>query len=241
MSSLSQSVVDVIESIGEVGVGLLIALETVLPPIPSEVILPFAGFAAADGRLDPYLAWACATLGSLVGALLLYGLGVRFSYERLHHLAGKRWFFLFGRRDLERGMRFFDRHGSAVVLVGRFVPLIRSVVSVPAGLDRMPLGRFLGLTALGSGIWNAAFIAVGYRLGEDYAVVEEYVGPVSKAVVAVCVVVLVWLVVRTARLRRAGTPDQDHDEPAAADTADADAGRDDDAVRAEAEQGARRG
>lgn len=213
MQSITGPVVDVIDSVGEVGVGGLIALETVLPPIPSEVILPFAGFAAADGRLNAPLAWACATIGSLLGAGLLYWFGHALSYERLHHLAGKRWFVLFGQRDLDRGFRFFDRHGSVVVLVGRFVPLIRSIVSVPAGMDRMPLPRFLALTALGSGIWNAAFIWLGYRLREDYELVEQYMGPVSRGVVVVCGIVLVWLVVRRLRERRAGADGASADEP----------------------------
>lgn len=204
MESITGPVVDVIGAVGEVGVGALIALETVLPPIPSEVILPFAGFAAADGRLNAPLAWLCATLGSLLGAGLLYWFGYALSYERLHHLAGKPWFFLFGQRDLDRGFRFFDRHGSVVVLVGRFVPLIRSIVSVPAGMDRMPLPRFLALTALGSGIWNAAFIYLGFRLREDYQLVEQYMGPVSRVVLGLCVLVLAWLVVRRVRERRAG-------------------------------------
>ncbi len=213
MQSITGPVVDVIESVGEVGVGALIALETVLPPIPSEVILPFAGFAAADGRLNAPLAWVCATVGSLVGASILYWLGLALSYERLYHLAGKPWFFLFGQRDLDRGFRFFDRHGSVVVLVGRFIPFIRSVVSVPAGMDRMPLPRFLALTGLGSGIWNAAFIWLGFRLREDYEVVEQYMGPASRVVLGLCVLVLVWLVVRRVRERRAGGADDVDAEP----------------------------
>ncbi|WP_392544630.1 DedA family protein [Oryzobacter telluris] len=218
MTNLTATVIGIIESIGEVGVGLLIALETILPPIPSEVILPFAGFAAHDGKLNLYLAWACATLGSLLGAGVLYALGVKFSYERLHHLAEKKWFFLFGVRDLERGMRFFDDHGSAVVLVGRFIPLIRSIVSVPAGLDAMPLPRFLALTALGSGLWNAIFIGIGYRLGAEYELVEQYMGPVSKGVVAVVALVLVWLIVRRLRERGAQpTDDTDADTRVTAD------------------------
>lgn len=220
MTNLTATVIDIIESIGEVGVGLLIALETILPPIPSEVILPFAGFAAQEGKLNPFLAWGCATLGSLAGAMVLYLLGVRFSYDRLHHLAERKWFFLFGVRDLERGMRFFKNHGGVVVLVGRFIPFIRSVVSVPAGLDAMPLPRFLALTALGSGIWNAVFIAIGYRLGAEYEVVERYVGPVSKGVVAVLALALVWLVVRRLRERRLDEAGGDADSGADSNTAD---------------------
>lgn len=197
--SLADWAVSVIEAIGELGVGVLIALETVVPPIPSEVVLPFAGFAAAQGSIDPYLAWLAATAGSLVGAWFLYWLGDRYGYDRLHRLAGRKRFVFFGQRDLERGHAFFTRHGTAVVLVARFIPFLRSVVSVPAGLERMPLVRFSLLTGLGSGIWNAAFIAIGYRLGDDYALVERWVGPVATVVLVGCALGMVVLAVRRRR------------------------------------------
>ena len=209
MDSFTELAVRTIESIGEPGVGLLIALETIIPPIPSEVVLPFAGFTAAQGTLNAWLAWLWATVGSLVGATVFYGIGLKLTYERLYDLAGRRWFFLFSQKDLDRGFRFFDAHGSVVVLVGRFVPFVRSVVSIPAGLDRMPFLRFLALTGIGSGIWNAAFIYAGVRLGEDYAKVQQYVDPASKAVVGVVLVVLVGLAIRKARGR--------HEDPAVAE------------------------
>ena len=192
-------VVDVVERIGEVGVGLLVAAETIFPPIPSEVILPFAGFSASRGDINVVLAWFAATLGALFGAYVLYAVGFVLSYERVHELAGKRWFFLFGQKDLERGDRFFDRYGSWIVFFGRFIPLVRSIVSVPAGMERMPLARFTLLTFAGSGIWNAVFITLGYQLGRRYDVVEDYVQPASYAVVALLLVALVWLAVRRAR------------------------------------------
>ena len=195
-------VIDVVDSIGEVGVGVLIALENVFPPIPSEVILPFAGFSAQQGDINGVLAWVAATVGALVGAYVLYGVGRVLSYERVHELAGKRWFVLFGQSDLERGDRFFDRYGSWVVFFGRFIPLVRSIVSVPAGMEAMPLARFTVLTALGSGIWNAVFIVLGHQLGDRYDQVEEYVAPASYAVVGVLVLALAWLVVRRVRSSR---------------------------------------
>ena len=141
MQSLTDLAVRVIESIGEPGVGLLIALETIIPPIPSEVVLPFAGFAAAQGKIVAWLAWLWATVGSLVGATVFYGIGLKLTYERLYDLAGRRWFFLYSQKDLDRGFRFFDKNGSVVVLVGRFIPFVRSVVSIPAGLEPMELLR----------------------------------------------------------------------------------------------------
>lgn len=198
---LADWVVAVIERIGVVGVGLLVALENLFPPIPSEVILPFAGFSAARGDLDPVGAWVAATVGAVVGAWVLYGVGARVGAERLHDLAGRRWFLLFSSRDLARGERFFGRHGGKVVLLGRLVPFVRSVVSVPAGTTGMPLGRFTALTALGSGIWNAVFLYLGYRLGSDWERVQAWLGPVSAAVAVAAVLGVVVLAGRRARQR----------------------------------------
>lgn len=195
-------VTDVISSVGEVGVGLLIALENIFPPLPSEVILPFAGFAAERGDLNIYLAWLAATVGALVGALFLYGVGALVGYERLHELAGHRWFILFGQRDLERGEKVFERYEGPIVLFGRCIPLVRSVVSVPAGVARMPLVRFSLYTALGAGLWNAIFIYAGSVAGTNYERIEGYVQPVSYVVLAVVLVALAALVVRTIRRKR---------------------------------------
>jgi len=194
-------VVDVIDEIGEVGVGVLIAAENVFPPIPSEAILPFAGFSASEGNVNAVLAWAAATIGALVGAYVLYGVGALIGYERLQVLAGKRWFFLFGEADLARGERFFERHGTPIVFFGRFVPLVRSIVSVPAGWSRMPLPRFTVLTALGAGIWNAVFITIGYQLGTRWHRVEGWLEPIGYAVVAAIVLWFAWLAIRKLRAR----------------------------------------
>lgn len=194
--------VGVIDSIGVVGVGALLALESVVPPIPSEVVLPFAGFSAARGDLDLVWTWVAATVGAVVGAYVLYAVGALVGYDRVHVLAGKRWFLLFNQRDLVRGERFFSRHGGKVVLLARFVPFLRSIVSVPAGFSRMPLGRFTALTALGSGLWNALFLYAGYRLGARWEQVQQYLQPVSWTVTVLVLVGLALLVLRQVRARR---------------------------------------
>lgn len=194
-------VIDVMDSIGEIGVGVLIAVENLFPPIPSEVILPLAGFRAHEGEMNVVLAWIAATIGALVGALILYGLGAVIGYDRLHDLAGKRWFFVLGQKDLERGERFFEQHGAKIVLIGRCIPLVRSVVSVPAGLARMPLPTFVLFTILGSAVWNALFIGAGWVLGDNYERVERWVQPFSYLVVGVIAVWLVVLAVRKIRRR----------------------------------------
>jgi membrane protein DedA with SNARE-associated domain len=194
----------IIDGLGALGVGLLILLENVVPPIPSEVILPLAGFRASTGAFNVVAVWLAATAGALIGALILYGLGAWLGYERLHRLAGHRWFILASQKDIDRGDALFDKHGGKIVLLARCVPLVRSIVSVPAGLSGMPILRFSVFTAIGSGIWNAVFIALGWVLGENWDQVEQYLGPISYVVVGLLLVGLVVLIVRRRRTQPAG-------------------------------------
>jgi membrane protein DedA with SNARE-associated domain len=185
----------IIDRLGAVGVGLLVLLENLIPPIPSEVILPLAGFRSRDGAMQPILVWIAATAGSVIGALVLYGLGRQLGYDRLHRLAGKRWFLISSPEDLDHGRSLFDRHGSWVVAGARCIPVLRSLVSLPAGIANMPLPRFVLLTALGSGLWNAAFIAAGWVLADKWQQINQYTGPVSIAIwiaVAIGVAYLAW-------------------------------------------------
>jgi membrane protein DedA with SNARE-associated domain len=208
-------VVDLMEALGAPGVGLAIALENVFPPLPSEVFLPLAGFAASRGELSLVAAIVWTTLGSVVGALALYGLGAALGRERLRAIADRMPLVDVG--DIDKAEAWFARHGAKAVFFGRMVPLVRSMISVPAGVERMSVPLFLALTAAGSLIWNSIFVVSGYLLGENWHVVESYAGILSKVVlVAVAVAVLVFVVVRVRRRRDA--PDV-ADEPA--DLADA--------------------
>ncbi len=191
----------IVDRMGELGVGLLILLENLIPPIPSEVVLPLAGFRASTGALNVVLVWLTATAGSVLGALVLYGLGAWLGYDRLLRLADRPWFVITSRKDLERGHEVFQRHGRKVVLLARCVPFLRSVVSIPAGVVGMRLVTFVTLTTIGSGVWNAAFVALGWTLGENWASVQSWIGPVGYVVIGLVVVGLVVLVVRRARSR----------------------------------------
>ncbi|MGH8968228.1 MAG: DedA family protein [Actinomycetes bacterium] len=194
-------VVGLMETLGAPGVGLAIALENVFPPLPSEVFLPLAGFAAARGDLSLTAAIAWTTIGSVVGAVVLYGLGAALGRERLRAIADRMP--LVKLDDIDKGEAWFTRHGPKAVFFGRMVPIVRSMISVPAGVERMRFGLFLALTAAGSLLWNSAFVLAGYLLGENWHVVEGYVGILSKVVLAAFVVaVLVFVVRRIARARR---------------------------------------
>ncbi|WP_212592092.1 MULTISPECIES: DedA family protein [unclassified Pseudonocardia] len=200
---MTQWVFDIVDRLGAAGIGLLIFLENVIPPIPSEVILPLGGFRASTGAMDPIGVWAAATIGAVAGALVLYALGSWLGFERVHALAGKRWFVLSSQKDLEKGLVLFERYGSWFVLGGRCIPIVRSLISIPAGIAGMPLSRFTALSTLGSAVWNALFVYLGFALGERWEVVEGYMSPISKVVAVAGALVLVWLVWRKVRQRRA--------------------------------------
>ncbi|MGE2714579.1 DedA family protein [Mycolicibacterium litorale] len=184
--------VEMMESLGGFGAGVAIAAENLFPPIPSEVVLPLAGFAAARGDMTVVEAITWTTAGSVVGAVLLYLVGVAFGRDRLYRLAER--IPLFSADDLAKSEDWFHRHGTKAVLFGRMVPVVRSLVSVPAGLQRMPIGRFVALTAVGSAVWNTLLILAGYHLGVRWEIVSDWLSRYQLvAFSAVGVAVAVWL------------------------------------------------
>jgi membrane protein DedA with SNARE-associated domain len=201
-------VVDLMETLGAPGVGLAIALENVFPPLPSEVFLPLAGFAASRGELSLVAAIVWTTIGSVVGALALYGIGAALGRDRLCAIAEKMPLVDVG--DIHKAEAWFARHGAKAVFFGRMVPLVRSMISVPAGVERMNIGLFLALTAAGSLIWNSVFVVAGYQLGENWHIVESYAGILSRVVlVAVAIAVVVFVVLRIRRKRNEVPADLD--------------------------------
>jgi membrane protein DedA with SNARE-associated domain len=201
LTGLAGWVVSVVEALGPLGVGLLVALENLFPPIPSEVVLPVAGYVASQGQMS--LGWAIvgATLGAVLGAWILYGLGAWFGRDRL-----RRWLDrmpLMEVEDLDRAEGWFTRHGGAAVLIGRCVPVVRSLVSIPAGLEKMSQPTFLLYTTLGSAVWNSALVTAGYVLGaqwEDVGHYSDYINYAVYAVIAFVLIRFVWTRLRRRRL-----------------------------------------
>jgi membrane protein DedA with SNARE-associated domain len=185
------------ETLGSLGVGFIVALENVFPPIPSEVILPLAGFTASRGSFTLVDAIGWATVGSLVGALVLYGFGAWFGRDRLRAIVGRMP--LVKLSDVDRTEVWFQRHGSKAVFFGRMIPLFRSLISIPAGIERMPLLRFSLLTTAGSLVWNSIFVLTGFFLGENWAVVESYAGILQYVVIAACAAIALVLLARGVR------------------------------------------
>ena len=170
---------------GYLGIVLLTCVETIFPPLPSEVFMPMAGYAAARGHLSLAGVIASGTLGSLAGAWFWYGIGRAIGLDRARDLAARhgRWLTLHP-RDIDRGTAWFARFGGLVVLFGRMVPGIRSLVSVPAGIAHMPVGRFLLLSAIGTLAWTSLLMTAGYLLGAEYRRVSGWADPISTLVIA---------------------------------------------------------
>jgi membrane protein DedA with SNARE-associated domain len=216
LGDLANWVQDVINQFGYFGVALLVVIENVFPPIPSEIVLPFAGFVAQQGasavnatadaaQSDTTVIgmMIAATVGSVVGALILYFVSAAIGPERLRGFVERfgKWFGVKS-SDLVRAEEWFDRRSVAAVLVGRCVPLIRSIVSIPAGFRRMKLTSFVVLTAIGSAVWNIALIGAGAVLGDQWEQVGEYVGVFQWLVIAAVLVLLVRFVVSRLKKRR---------------------------------------
>ncbi|RYF18730.1 MAG: DedA family protein [Comamonadaceae bacterium] len=190
-------VIGVIGSLGYAGIAMLMLLENLFPPLPSELIMPFAGFLAARGELHPAGVVAAGALGSLLGALPWYWAGRKIGAERLEDLARRhgRWIALTP-EEIERGRRLFEKKGPLVLVFGRLVPALRTVVALPAGLARMRVLPFMLWTVIGSLIWTSILTLAGYLLESQYERIEKWLNPVSTAIFAI---IAIWYVVRVIR------------------------------------------
>lgn len=186
------TILNLMNLIGAPGVGIGIAVENLFPPIPSEILLPLAGFTAAqpDAKFGPVAAILWATAGSVVGALLLYWIGAVLGHERMVAIANK--LPLIDSTDIDKTVAWFAKHGAKAVFFGRMLPLFRSLISVPAGIERMHIGKFTILTAAGSLIWNTIFILAGFFLGENWEQVSEFIDYFKYAIVVLLLALFVW-------------------------------------------------
>jgi membrane protein DedA with SNARE-associated domain len=192
--------ISVIDQIGLIGAALIIAIEVVIPPIPSEAILLLTGFNVALGRFGFVEAIIATTIGSLIGASLLYLLGRVFTQERLEQMVQK-WGKYVGLhlKDLKKTLTWFERHGALLVLFGRMFPIVRSLVSIPAGLVKMGIAKFYIFSTIGIVIWNTLWITIGMNLGENWAQGEEFAQILDYVVYAVVAVVGIYILYNLAR------------------------------------------
>lgn len=192
--------VEVMERFGGPGAGFAVFVENLFPPIPSEVILPMAGFAARLGELSLVSAIAWTTAGSVLGAWLLYWLGAWLGHARMRRLVSR--IPLIDLDDVDKSSAWFHKHGNKAVFFGRMVPVFRSFISIPAGTERMNFAVFTALTALGSVIWNSTFIFAGYLLGANWHRIDPYTSALQYVVLTAVVVGVAWFVGSRLRRRR---------------------------------------
>lgn len=190
---MSDFIIGFITDWGYLGILLLMVAENIFPPIPSELIMPFAGYVAANGDLSIFGVLIAGTIGSVIGTTAWYAVARLMGLERFTLLCNK-----FGRfatlseDDIDKAHHWFEKYGPMAVFVGRLIPAIRTLISVPAGLAKMPFGRFLVISTLGSLLWTGILTVAGLLLHEGYHVVEAWVDPVSTGVVVLAVVIYIW-------------------------------------------------
>ena len=200
---MEQIIINIMEQVGYLGVFLLIAIENIFPPIPSEVILVFGGFMTTYTTLNIPIMILAATLGSLVGAIVLYYIGKIFNKERLKRIVnGKIGKVLrLKASDIEKADKWFDTKGNKTVFFCRFIPIVRSLISIPAGMSEMPMQKFLLYTISGSLIWNAVLIIVGSIVGDKWETIVGYLDNFSNIILIILVIIFVvviiyWFVIR---------------------------------------------
>ena len=198
---ISEWAVKILDSSGYAGAGLLMGLESMIAPVPSEAVMPFVGFQVADGRWNLGLAIAATSAGSIIGSLLSYLMGY-YGGKPFVLKAGR--YLLLNQRDLERTEQFFHRkQGIMTVFISRFIPVVRHFISIPAGMGRMRLAPFLGVTLLGATIWNTFLLICGMKLREHWNVVQRYSHQVDIVVLLVIALVAVWFVRKRLRENKA--------------------------------------
>lgn len=193
-------ITQLVQQTGYLGIAFLMLAENVFPPIPSELIMPMAGFTAAQGNLNILGVILAGTVGSVLGALFWYYLGRWLGLTRLKRWAGRhgRWLTI-APDEVDLARQWFERHAGRAVFFGRLVPAVRTLISVPAGIARMPLGWFLAYSTIGTGLWAALLAVAGYLLGSQFEIVEGWLNPVSNVIVAALALIYVYRVVTFGR------------------------------------------
>lgn len=193
LEQLGGFIQSIIQTLGYPGVALVMFGETVFPPIPSELIMPFAGFLVGQGEYNFFLMWFAGTFGSVLGALMLYYVGYWAGDTVIRRFLNGRGRWLgFSEADYDRTLDWFGRHGAAAVFIGRLIPTVRSLISIPAGAQKMPVMKFLLYTFLGSAIWSGLLQYAGVLLGENWQDVIGFMQQYER-IILILVVVLVVL------------------------------------------------
>lgn len=191
---MTNIVFDLINQFGYLAVGLLIAIENVFPPVPSEVILSFAGFATHHSQMNIPLVVVASTIGAVLGAIVLYGIGRIISQERLEKLLDTKAFRMLGfkKDDVQKAINWFDKYGTGAIFYGRCIPVVRSLISIPAGTAKVKMSKFLIYTTLGSLIWNTILVSLGAYMGKNWQVIVTIFEDYSLVIIVLILIAIIY-------------------------------------------------
>ncbi|QXW26763.1 DedA family protein [Acinetobacter johnsonii] len=191
--NLTEWILSIMEQLGYLGIALLMFLDNVIPPIPSEIIMPSAGYAASQGKLLLSGVIIAGCIGSLIAAALLYWIGYQFNHDAIFRFTDRYGKYLFIKsEDIQKSLLWFEKYGHRIVFFGRMVPAVRSLISIPAGMSRMPFWKFMFYSALGTIIWTTFLACVGFYFGENQALMHEIFSRVGYVIIMIVVLVLLW-------------------------------------------------
>ncbi|WP_323702446.1 DedA family protein [Mammaliicoccus sp. Dog046] len=191
---MEQWITEFMTQYGYIGIFVLVFLEYVIHPFPSEIILTFAGFMTSQSELNIYIVCLLAVIGAVLGSLVLYGIGALIGEERLYRFINKRGKYIgIKTSDLDKTIKWLDKYGHWAILIGRFIPIVRTLISLPAGITKMNIPVFILLTAIGTGMWNIFLILLGKALGNHWHEILLYVGMYSKVFLIIIAIALIYV------------------------------------------------
>ncbi|WP_425917092.1 DedA family protein [Acinetobacter sp. TSRC1-2] len=195
--NLTEWIISIMEQLGYFGIALLMFLDNVFPPIPSEIIMPSAGYSASQGQLLLTGVIIAGCIGSLIAAAILYWVGYKFNHDSIFRFVDRYGKYLFIKpNDVKKSLDWFEHYGHRIVFFGRMIPAVRSLISIPAGMSHMPFGKFMFYSSLGTIIWTTFLACMGFYFGENQVLMHQIFSQVGYIIIAIVVMILGWIVYR---------------------------------------------
>ena len=192
--NLTEWVISIMEQLGYLGIAILMFLDNVFPPIPSEIIMPSAGYSASQNQLLLVGVIIAGCIGSLLAAALLYWIGYKFKHETIFNFVDRYGKFLFIKsEDVKKSLSWFEKYGHRIVFFGRMIPAVRSLISIPAGMSRMPFWKFMFYSSLGTIIWTTFLACIGFYFGENQALMQKIFSQVGYFIIGIVLIIVAWI------------------------------------------------
>lgn len=192
--NLTEWVISIMEQLGYLGIAILMFLDNVFPPIPSEIIMPSAGYTASQNQLLLVGVIIAGCIGSLLAAALLYWIGYKFKHETIFNFVDRYGKFLFIKsEDVKKSLSWFEKYGHRIVFFGRMIPAVRSLISIPAGMSRMPFWKFMFYSSLGTIIWTTFLACIGFYFGENQALMQKIFSQVGYFIIGIVLIIVAWI------------------------------------------------